>query len=283
MKKFFTLVTMAMLALAAQADDITIYVQAETAPYLYWWNASETTTWPGEQLTEKQTVKNPTTNEDMTFWVRTITGASAAGVNIIFNNGAGKQTGNITGLIVNSYFTYDGETEYEDITAQFGKVPDAVITGVTLPGNHNGWDIANSTPFTAVEEGKVYTLGVDLTDVTVDDDVWLFKLGVNASAWVGYYQVTLDAPDYVVEAMENSNFEIDLAEVTEKKFTITATWAGGKKADEGWTVKIEEGITNGVNVLKVNNADNAVYDLQGRRAENNAKGLFIINGKKVIR
>ena len=280
MKKIFTLVMMSLVAFAAQAKEVTIYVQAPAGTNIYFWNIAETVDWPGEALTEQKTVKNPATNEDMTFYYRTFEVETS--INVIFNKD-GQQTKDLTGITTDRYYIYDGEKGVEDISEQFIEIPDAEISNVTLPGNHNGWDISNSTPFTVVEKNKTYSLGVDLTDVTVDDDVWLFKLGVNNSQWIGFYQVTLDAPAYVVEAMENSNFEVDLSEAGKRQFTITATWAGGKSAEEGWTIKIEEGITNGVNVLKVNNADNAVYDLQGRRVLNPTKGLYIVNGRKVIR
>ena len=280
MKKIFTLVMMGLVAFAAQAKDVTIYVQAPAGTNIYFWNIAESCTWPGEELTEQKTVTNPTTSEEMTFYVRTFEVETS--INIIFNKD-GLQTKDLTGITTDRYYIYDGEKTVEDISEQFIEIPDAEIENVTLPGNHNGWDIANSTPFTEVEKNKTYTIAVDLTDVTVDDDVWLFKLGVNNSQWVGYYQVTLDAPDYVVEAMENSNFEIDLGEVDAKQFTITATWAGGKNAEEGWTLKVEEGITGGVNANVIEKAQNTpVYNLNGQRVSSTYRGLIIKNGKKVL-
>ena len=49
MKKIFTLLVMSVMAVAVNAD-ITIYVKADVAPYIWAWNASGnvfTDAWPG--------------------------------------------------------------------------------------------------------------------------------------------------------------------------------------------------------------------------------------------
>ncbi|MBR3896326.1 MAG: hypothetical protein IKJ42_04805, partial [Bacteroidaceae bacterium] len=43
----------------------------------------------------------------------------------------------------------------------------------------------------------------------------------------------------------------------------------------------EEGTTAIDNSI-FNNGETVVYDLQGRRVENPAKGIYIVNGKKVV-
>ena len=43
-----------------------------------------------------------------------------------------------------------------------------------------------------------------------------------------------------------------------------------------------EGGTTGISNVNVNHNDNQWYDLSGRRVENPTKGLYIMNGKKVI-
>ncbi len=109
MKKFLSLMMLALVAMAAKAS-ITVYVQANDAPYLYVWDDSELKLngeWPGTQLTETAEVKG------VTFWKATF---DAESINIIFNNGSGSQTGDITGITEDVYYTYDGDetaTEYE--------------------------------------------------------------------------------------------------------------------------------------------------------------------------
>ena len=40
--------------------------------------------------------------------------------------------------------------------------------------------------------------------------------------------------------------------------------------------------TTGVNAATLNNASQKVFDLQGRRVQKAQKGLYIVNGKKVV-
>lgn len=274
MKKIFTLLVLSVMTLAAHAD-ITIYVQATEAPYLYVWNGADNGIWPGTQMTETAVVKGTT------FWKQTFAGS---GFNIIFNNGAGKQTKDITGIISDRYFTYDGETTYTDVTTEYGgEIPDATITSLLLAGNHTNpaWG-DGAQPFTAVEAGKTYTISVDLTNVTVDDNLWKFKLVANGGTWFGYSAVTLDAqPTWLAQAATDDNFEVDL-EVAGRQFTFTATWGGGKQAGENWTFTAEAGGA-GINSLKADNQKNAViYNLAGQRVSNGFRGIAIQNGKKVV-
>jgi hypothetical protein len=54
---------------------------------------------------------------------------------------------------------------------------------------------------------------------------------------------------------------------------------------ESWIVKNESEMPSGIDATQVsNNQDprNHVYDLQGRRVEPSAKGMYIVNGKKVL-
>jgi len=43
------------------------------------------------------------------------------------------------------------------------------------------------------------------------------------------------------------------------------------------------GVTTGINAVETAVNDNTVYNLNGQRVALPAKGLFIVNGKKVIR
>ena len=272
MKKIFTLLVMSVMAVAAHAD-ITIYVKADVAPYLYVWNGADNGSWPGTQMTETAVVKGTT------FWKQTF---SSTGFNIIFNNNSGGQTKDITGIISDRYFTYDGNSTFTDVTEEYGGViPDAEVTALGLAGNHNGW---GTDPFDVVVPGKTFSLTVDLTDVTVDEDLWRFKIRPNNADWVGFMDVTFDGtvPEWIYEAPADGNFEIDL-ETAGRIFTFTATWGGGKHADENWTFKVEAGASAGIAPAVVTFDVNAPrYDLSGRRVDNNFRGVVIQNGKKVL-
>ena len=90
--------------------NITVYVQADAAPYLYVWDSSDNKLngdWPGTQMTETAEVQG------VTFYKSTF---DAESINIIINNGSGNQTANIEGITEDVYYTYDGNktaTVYE--------------------------------------------------------------------------------------------------------------------------------------------------------------------------
>lgn len=296
MKKIFTLIVMAMMAVAAHAD-ITIYVQATTAPYLYAWNGADNGSWPGAQMTETAVVKGTT------FWKKTFTGT---GFNIIFNNGSGTQTADITGIISDRFFTFDPtnsnkNTNWTDVTTEYGgEIPDATITSLKLAGNHTtpSWG-EGAVEFTEVTPGTKYTISVDLTGITcadkdekgadINEGFWHFKFIANGGTWFGYSAVTFDAkPDWLQQAITDDNFEVDQenTELTSQKFTITATWGGGKQAGENWTVKFENSSSTGISDVKTDAANSKaapIYNLNGQRVNGSNRGVMIQNGKKVLK
>ena len=277
MKKIFTLIA-ALAVTAAMQAAITIYVQATYAPYLWAWVGSTnlmTEDWPGHQLTDKKTVQGTE------FWYYTFA-EDVTTVNILFNNGAGKQTGDINGITTDRYFTYDGEAAFTDVTEQYGGVvPDAEVTSLSVKGNQDNW--ADDVLFTVVEAGKSFRLVIDLSSNTVPENLWKFKIRPNAQDWVGYSQVTLTGTAVVGQAAADDNFEIDL-ETEGKQFTLTATWAGGKDASAGWTLNVDKGNAAGINAITSNGklANGAIYNLAGQRVSNNYRGIVIKDGKKVM-
>ena len=149
-------------------NSITIYVQADEAPYLWAWNGLGINSvnifsepWPGRQFTEKKTVQGTE------FWCYTFDGSNIP-INILFNdggaNGPVEQTEDINGITADRYFTYDGVSTYVDVTEQYGGTIDVggyvytdnarlKIAGANLVGNGNfangftGWMSAEgSTP-----------------------------------------------------------------------------------------------------------------------------------------
>ncbi|MBQ8655771.1 MAG: starch-binding protein [Prevotella sp.] len=285
MKRIFTLIAVLAATLSMQAADVTIYVEATDAPYLYVWGGGASNgDWPGTQMTETATVQGHT------FWKKSFTISGA--MSIIFNNGgAGVQTADITGITTDRYFTFDAtnsnkQTNWTDISDQFIEVPDAEVTTLTLAGNHNSW---GSDPFNVVVAGKTFNITVDLSALDITDDYWEFKIKPNDTDWVGYSQVTItDQPAWLAEAASDGNFQVDLEGMAaaDRQFTITATWGGGKHADENWTFTIAQG-TTGIGATLNDNVemtnDNVVYDLSGRRVDANYHGIVIQNGKKVLK
>ena len=282
MKKLFTLITLVLMAATIKAADVTIYVQAEKAPYLYVWNGGvDNGSWPGTQMSETAVVQGTT------FWKKTF---SPTGVfNIIFNNGGAKQTKDITGISSDRYFTYDGESSYTDISEQYVEVPDAEVTSLFLVGTFNGWSIEgeNAVAFTEVEKGKVFRLTYDFSYLKADEefeDYVSFKLRPNGADWVGFTNATIVDPDNVAEEDKSDgqgNIGID-TEANGYAFIITATWAGGKSAEDGWTVEIKKDEGTAIRTAAVANTDNARYNMAGQRVSNGFRGIVIVNGKKML-
>lgn len=85
---------------------ITVYVKSPIQPYLYAWSTATgslvkfTGDWPGTKLTATTMVGGEE------FYYHTFSDVST--INIIFNNGSGAQTADITGITSDVYYEYDG-------------------------------------------------------------------------------------------------------------------------------------------------------------------------------
>lgn len=289
MKKIFTLIVMAMMAFTTQAA-ITVYVKADVAPHIWAWTGAGNVfadPWPGPTMELKKSVTDKN-SQTMEFWYYTFD-ESITSVGILFNNGAGAQTGDKT-ITSDRYYIYNGTTGLEDITENYTEIPDAQITSMYIVGNHNSW--GNTTPMTEVTAGTKYSLVVDLTGVTISEDFWIFKFRPNGSEWIGYAQVTdldvtLEDAGNIVEndLSSDKNFGIDLG-TNGRIFTFTATWGGGKDAAKNWTIKVEKGNTTGISDVKTDAANSKVtpvYNLNGQRVSGSSRGVMIQNGKKVLK
>ena len=279
MKKIFTLMALLAATLSMQAA-ITVYVKADVAPYLWAWNSGGnlmSEAWPGHQMTDKKTVQGTE------FWYYTFAG-DVTTVSLLFNNGAGAQTGDINGVTTDRYFTYDGTSTYEDVTENYGGVvPDAEVNSLFITGNHNDWGAG--AEFEVVETGKSFKLTVDMTTTEVADNFWQFKIRPNGEDWVGYYDVTLTSEPAWLEASTDGNFQIDFEQVpaAERIFTILATWGGGKQAGKNWTVTISKaGEGTGISAIRTDAVNAPRYDLSGRMVNEGYRGVVIQNGKKFV-
>ena len=215
-----------------------IYVESEQAPYLYAFDANDQALngdFPGNQMTRTVTI------DGKQFWTTKISSTDPFNINII--DGNQYRTREIY-VISDRYFTYLGLSSYRDVTEQYANAPEIQISSVALTGNHNEW--GRNDLFTEVEPGKQYTMDVDLTNVTLEDDVMQFKLYANACAWLGITSLTLEAPSYVHSVGDpalgtsNRNFYMDLKEAPTRHFKFKAVWRGGTQMEEGWTLTITE-------------------------------------------
>lgn len=250
MKKIFTLMMMCVLAIAAQAK-ITIYVQCETAPFLWTWGAVGGTfdnvgDWPGTlQLTDKYT--HPDTGES--FWMYSFPDEITQ-ISFLFNNGEAsgtKQTGDVSGVTSDRYFILswddgEGNVSLQDVTEDYIEVPDAEITSCGISGNHNGWDLPEGSDLTVVEAGKVYSFTATAETLGVTE--WEFKFRPNG-LWLGYGDFNFDpaAPEWLTD--KSGNFFVSFTESNIKSVTFTLTWGGGKDASKNWTLKADATFNDG--------------------------------------
>ena len=233
MKKVFTLMAMMLTFTLSTFADITIYVQADVAPYLYVWAGADNGAWPGTQMSETETVKGTT------FWKKTFVGATS--LNAIFNNGKGGQTKDIVAITSDRYFTYDGTSNYTDVTAEYGEVVKAEVKNVKIAGDFtkptwaDGWQ-----DMTVVEEGKEYTYELDATEIGGDI---MFKIVVNEAAWIGYSDFSenfVDDPDELLQPADNGNVQINNTVSGFQKYRITVTWDDSDNdIAAGWELRVE--------------------------------------------
>ena len=274
MKKILFTLFLALATITAKAVTATVYVKAEEAPFLYGWftiNGVETKingAWPGKQMTEtvKKTNKD---GEEVEFWCQTFEYSNTSSFNIIFNNGNTslmKQTGNISDISSDRYFTYDGETAYEDITEDFGvEIPDVEIQSVALLSDLNEWN-GLAQLFTEVEKNAKYTFNLSLTDEELEEieGFYRFKFMINSSAYIGWSSdglTKVDPNEWLEEdiAMGNDNFGIAFEdEEMPHNILFTLEFAGGKDIYQGWTLTVEEGQPGGETKKGDVNNDGAV-------------------------
>lgn len=310
MKKVLLTFSLLVCVIAAKALTATIYVKADAAPFMYGWftvSGSETKingAWPGKQLTQSTTKTNKQ-GQSITFWYQTVE-ISGSSFNIIFNNGNTgnmKQTGNISNISSDRYFTYDGATGYSDITDQFGvEIPDVEIQSVALVSELNEWD-GMAQLFQEIQKDKKYQFLLELTDAQIDqiEAYYSFKFLVNSSAYFGWDNtssgLTLDTNNNWIEEnlAASGNFGIDLDLAGTKKLLFTVTFAGGKDIYQGWTLRVEDGtgytypepsdpeppVVDAISTLRVDKQSKR-YNVAGQVVGSGFRGLTIQDGRKYL-
>ena len=265
-----------------EESELTVYVEAKTAPYLYAWAGTGTTLngdWPGTQMTETATIG------EKTFWKKTF---SVAPINIIFNNGKSgdtNKTADITGLSHDSYFTYNGTSGYTDITDQY------YTSDVELPA------------CAKAIEGHLYAYFQANKDYDMPY-AWVWgasdKNFCTNSSWPGDKMkwVGTDSQNHAVWLWDGGEMPEDMPTnllFSNKGAPQTANFKfvnGGYYDASGLVGRVE---TQGIEDIKderLKMKDSAVYDMQGRRVSAEAKssrfnsslkpGLYIQNGKKYL-
>lgn len=109
---------------------------------------------------------------------------------------------------------------------------------------------------------------VDETTVTAEDGTYKYVLGQNQDKVLGFYLVKGTA-----------SYKLTKQAYLESSESLAASGSSAK----GIVMNFDDG-TNGINTVKTNTvkADNAYYTLSGVRVAKPSKGLYIVNGKKVV-
>lgn len=305
---------MCVFAVAAKAD-INVYVQCETAPFIWWWGGDNgypgpEGDWPGTyQLTDTWV----DTQSGDTFWKYTFQGVTT--ISFLFNNGdaaATIQTGNVENATTDRYFrlSWDDGTEahavvFEDITEEYIVIPDAEVNTIGISGNHNGW--ADSENVFSIIGENVFQTSVDVAALKAvieptaeveggaETQYWKFKFRPNLIGWIGYWEFyygddvdpedgRLPVTEEVYEWLEEDkgNFAVDLMNITSSYINFTLTWGGGKEITKRWSLIAELSETNGISSVKNEAKAGVKYNLAGQRVSNDYRGIVIENGRKMI-
>lgn len=262
-----------------EQKSVTVYVESATAPYLYSWTsagAQATGEWPGTQMTEKTSVTSLDGSVTKEFWKHTFT---VAPVNIIFNDGNGTQTADITGVGHDSYYTFDAtnsdkETNWTDITDQFYKAQDVVLPECVKP-----------------IDGHIYCYFKGNKDYDTPY-VWAWNAEKDfcKNAWPG------DAMKYAGYDGSTTVWLWDLGEIGADGAMPTGVLFSNKGSD---TLKTPDftfenggyydvygliGVATGINAVTTQQPAPAtqLYNLAGQRVSPSYKGIVIQNGKKMI-
>ena len=136
-------------------------------------------------------------------------------------------------------------------------------------GNYALW-FTSSTEETYKSYGMNELEGTDVETAIPDDDAYFYGLSLNAShdpASVGFYWMNPTGAAFTNGA-HKAYLKLD------------KSTPAGSQAVNGFPFN---GTTTGIEQIEAGaDAKNAIYDLSGRRVNKAAKGIYILNGKKVL-
>ena len=163
---------------------ITVYVQAEYAPFVYAWTEASglkklAGDWPGTKMTESEEINGEK------YWFYAIDGIDK--FNVIVNNNNGGQTADITGVTGDIYLKYDGGSNAQKVDAPVntaakvtfspngGDFQKTITVTATLSSNaKSGWYKIGNGEQVALTPGKPanFTLGADMMEGETKTVTW---------------------------------------------------------------------------------------------------------------
>ena len=169
----------------------------------------------------------------------------------------------------------DGEVNVTDIVMMVsiimngdgGSSRRAAATPSHLVINRNNIQLRNADAYTAAQ-----------FDINLSDGQSINNVVLNVSSDHSLYWKMVDANTYrvVVYSMTNAAFRAN----SDNLFTVFMT--GSQNATISNELLIKADGTTGIDAIRTEAENGNVYDLNGRQVKNPRKGVYIINGKKMI-
>ena len=183
----------------------------------------------------------------------------------------------------------ENETHYQ-LAAYGSSVFGVFKKGVMINPSYQGgtsieFDVADGDVFDAYvkELPKTYNVNFELAE-----GIYSYQFNEVSASHVGYsYQwqnmgyTAIKGTSFEITIIPASGLDI-VVKVGETTYNANESGAFVVPVSEATTISIADGTGTGINSINAENADNAIYTLQGVKVYGKAKGLYIKNGKKVV-
>ena len=260
---------------------ITVYVQAEYAPFVYAWTEASglkklAGDWPGTKMTESEEINGEK------YWCYAIDGIDK--FNVIVNNNNGGQSADITGVTGDIYLKYDGGSSAKKIDAPVntsakvtfspngGDFQKTVSVTATLSSNaKSGWYKIGDGEQVALTPGKAetFTLGADMLEGESKTVTWS---ATNADNETKTGSATFNKQKEVVIPTPTGVYAYFLAP-SDWTDVHAYVWTGGDKYAGEWP-----GVACTKTGEKKNGLDIWMWKYDGDKTELPAKIIFNNNG-----
>ncbi len=260
---------------------ITVYVQAEYAPFVYAWTEASglkklAGDWPGTKMTESEEINGEK------YWFYSIDGIDK--FNVIVNNNNGGQTADITGVTGDIYLKYDGGSNAQKVDAPVntaakvtfspngGDFQKTITVTATLSSNaKSGWYKIGNGEQVALTPGKAatFTLGADMMEGESKTVTWS---ATNADNETKTGSATFNKQKEVVIPTPTGVYAYFLAP-SDWTDVHAYVWTGGDKYVGEWP-----GVACTKTGEKKNGLDIWMWKYDGDKTELPAKIIFNNNG-----
>ena len=141
-------------------------------------------------------------------------------------------------------------------------------TGLVLKG-------AEGTYYIPVAESSTTDNGSLMFSSTLTYTTWHDNGGENNK----FYGLTVNTNNDAQFALISCSAENEVVIPAQKAFLLINSASAAREL----SIVFEDGTTTGISAVAAENGAETVYNLQGQRVSKAQKGLFIVNGKKVVR